>query len=221
MKALLDLFDGKIIKYTVLPFLLSILFWGVIFYFFSDEIYVLFKGYASHLPFGETISSILSTIGSSLFIIVFFYLAVISTLGVFTSFFIDHIVLRINEKHYGLTPRKVEFKDTLYGVFVSVKSFLIYLFVFIFTFFLVFIPIVNILYQMFMWSLLNKKPLVFDSSYLFANPAEIEKKYNTNIWMLVFATSVIYFIPFVSLFGYTFQLVFMTHFVLQKLKENR
>ncbi|WP_457561550.1 EI24 domain-containing protein [Caminibacter pacificus] len=221
MKALVDLFDGKILKYTFLPFILSILFWGVVFYFFSDNIYAFLEGYVSYIPFGESIKNFLATIGSGLVIFIFYYLAVISTLGVFSSFFIDHIVLRINEKHYNLTPKKPTFNDTLKGVLVSIKSFLIYFVIFIFTFFFLFIPVVNILYQLFMWSLLNKKPLVFDSSYLFANPDEIEKKYNSKIWALVFLTSIVYFIPIVSLFGYTFQLVFMTHFVLKKLKEEK
>jgi uncharacterized protein involved in cysteine biosynthesis len=221
LKALADLFDGKILKYTFLPLILSLLFWGIVFYLFSDNIYDMLQSYLSHIPFGETFKNILLMLGSGVIIFLAYYLLVISTLGVFSSFFIDHIVLRINEKHYKLTPKKPTVDDMIKGVIISIKSFLIYLVVFMFTFFFLFIPFVNIIYQLFMWSLLNKKPLVFDSSYLFTDPFEFEKKYNLKIWNLVFLTSIIYFIPFISLFGYTFQLVFMTHFVLSKLKEEK
>jgi len=219
MNAIKDLFDKKILKYTILPFIIDLIFWLIVFLFFSHNIVYFLLSITSHLPFGEKISNLLANIGSVVFIIVLYYVLVIATLGIFSSFFIDKIVLRINEKHYNLTPKQPSFYDTLNGVFVSVKSFLIYLLIFIFTFYLLFIPVVNIIYQMFMMSILNKKPLVFDSSYLFCDPKEIEKKYNFQIWWRVFFTSVIYLIPFVSLFGYTFQLVFITHFVLRNCKK--
>jgi hypothetical protein len=78
-----------------------------------------------------------------------------------------------------------------------------------FTFWMLFIPVVNVVYQLFMWSVLNKAPLEFDSTYLF----KIKPKKN---FFLVFITSLIYFVPFLSLFGYTFQLIFMTHYNLKK-----
>jgi uncharacterized protein involved in cysteine biosynthesis len=216
-----DFFDKKILKYTFLPFLLSLIFWGVVFFFFKDFIYDVLNVYLAKIPyFGDKVSEVLSAIGSGIVIFLLYYISVISTLGIFSSFFIDKIVERINEKHYNLPKRNVTFKDTVKGVLIALKSFFIYFVIFIFTFFLLFIPIVNIFYQMFMWSVLNKKPLVFDSSYLFTQPEEIEEKYNIKIWTLVFFSSLIYFIPFVSLFGYTFQLILMTHFVLNNLLKG-
>jgi hypothetical protein len=81
---------------------------------------------------------------------------------------------------------------------------------------MLFIPVLNIFYQLFMWSILNKKPLVFDSSYLFFDPKKIEKELGIKAWVVVFLTSVVYFIPVVSWFGYTIQLIFMTHVVLKR-----
>ena len=220
MNAIKDLFDKKILKYTILPFIIDLIFWFFIFLFFSHQIISFFVFLLSHLPFGEKFSEIVGNISGVILILLFYYLAVISTLGVFTSFFIDKLVLRINEKHFNLPVKNSSLKDSLVGVFISVKAFFIYLIVFIFTFYLYFVPIVNIFYHMILMSILNKKPLIFDASYLFANPKEIEKKYNINIWIRVFVTSFIYLIPFVSLFGYTFQLIFITHFILKNLKEK-
>ena len=220
MNILKDMFDKKILKYTILPFIIDLIFWLIIFLFFSDEIISFLKNVVSNLPFGAKIENLIANVGGVILIIALYYVAVISTLGIFSSFFIDKIVLRINELHYNCPTRKVSFKDTLYGVYISIKSFLIYLIIFIFTFYLLFIPVVNIIYQMIMMSILNKKPLVFDSSYLFFEPEEIEKKYNFEIWWRVFLTSFIYLIPFISLFGYTFQLIVITNFVLNKCKNN-
>lgn len=57
---------------------------------------------------------------------------------------------------------------------------------------------------MFLLTILNKKPLVFDSSYLFLEPEKIEKENKWKINLLVFFSTFIYFFPFVSLIGYTF-----------------
>ena len=45
---------------------------------------------------------------------------------------------------------------------------------------------------------------------------EFEKQNNLKIWSLIFVTSFIYFIPLLSFFGYTLQLIIITHFVLSK-----
>jgi len=215
MNVIKDLFDKEILKYTIIPFIISLIFWLIVFLFFSHNIIQFLLSIISYLPFVEKISNLIANIGGVILIIVLYYVLVIATLGIFSSFFIDKIVLRINEKHYNLTPKNPSFYDMLKGIFVSIKSFFIYIFIFVFTFYLLFIPVVNIIYQMFMMSILNKKSLVFDSSYLFCNPKEIEKKYNFQLWWRVFFSSIIYLIPFISLFGYTFQLVFIAHFVLK------
>jgi uncharacterized protein involved in cysteine biosynthesis len=218
MNVIKDFFDKKILKYTFLPFLISIIFWAVIFLVFKDFIYSFIFSYISHLPFSNAINQLLSGIGSGIVILVLYYFSVISTLGVFSSFFIDKIVLRINEKYYNCPVRETKLKDNVKGIWISLKTFFIYFIVFVFTFFLLFIPVINIIYEMFLLTILNKKPLVFDSSYLFLEPEKIEKENKWKINLLVFFSTFIYFFPFVSLFGYTFQLILMTHFVLKKCK---
>ncbi len=218
MKLLQDLFDKEILKYTLLPLGISLVFWGILFFLFGDDLLDFLASYSENLPFGSKISDIINSAGW-LILVLFYYLLSISTLGVFSSFFIDKIVLRINEKHFHYQVRKISFKDTLYGIWVSIKSFLIYILLSIFTFWMLFIPVVNIFYQLFMWSILNKKPLVFDSSYLFFDPKEVERKLGIKAWIVVFLTSVVYFVPVVSWFGYTIQLIFMTHLVLKTYKS--
>lgn len=220
MNAIRDLLDKKILKYTILPFFIDLIFWFFIYLFFSNKIISFFVFLLNQLPFGEHFSQTAGNISGIVLTVLFYYISVISTLGIFTSFYIDKIVLRINEKHYNLAPKISTFKDTLKGIFVSIKSFFIFLIIFIFTFYLIFVPVVNVFYQIFMMSILNKKPLIFDTSYLFTEPKLIEKKYNFKLWFLVIITSFIYLIPIISLFGYTFQLVFVSHFILKKLKEN-
>ena len=215
--ALSDLFDSKIIKYSFAPLFLSILFWGIVFYFFSGNIVDLIHTYISYLSFGDSINNILSGIGSTIVLMFLYYELVILSIGVFSSFFVDKITMRINEKYYNMPVKETSLIE---GIWVSLKGMLNFIIFFILTFYLLFIPVVNIFYQVFLWSLAIKKPLVFDSSALFCDYKEFEKKNNLKIWVLIFFTSFIYFIPILSFFGYTLQLIMMTHFVLSKCKNS-
>jgi uncharacterized protein involved in cysteine biosynthesis len=202
------LFDIEILKYTFLPLILSLVFWGIIFFAFGDDLIEFIASFSSHLPFGEQISIFIHSTGWIALSVVYYILS-ISTLGVFSSFFVDKIVSRINKKHYNCPVREVSFKDTLEGVKVSIKAFLVYIILFIFTFWLLFVPVVNVFYHLFMLTILNKAPLEFDSTYMF----DIKEK--KNILWVVFLTSIIYLVPVLSWFGYTLQLIFITHYVLR------
>jgi len=215
--AFADLFDSKIIKYSFAPLFLSILFWGAVFYFFSGNIVDLVHAYISYLPFGESINNILLSVGSTIVLMFLYYELVILSIGVFSSFFVDKITARINEKYYRLPQKEASLIE---GILVSLKGMLNFLLFFILTFYLLFIPVVNIFYQVFLWSLAIKKPLVFDSSAMFCDYKRFERENNLKIWTIIFATSFIYFIPLLSFFGYTLQLIIMTHFVLSKCKEG-
>ncbi len=215
--AIKDLFDFKILKYAILPFVLDLVFWGIIFFIFSDDILGFIHSYVGMLPFGESFNNFLTNIGGGIVLAIVYYELVVLTLGVFSSFFVDKIVKEINQKHYNLKERRV---SLIKGVLTSLKSFLVSGIVFLFTFYLLFVPFLNIVYQVFIWALANKKPLLFDSVGSFCDFEEIEKKYNFSIWSLVFLTSVVYFIPIVSLFGYTIQLIVLANFLLNKCKKG-
>ncbi len=206
-----DLFDSKIIQYAFAPLFISVVFWGVVFNLFSSNIMSFIYSYISFLPFGENINHLLSNMGSTIVLMFLYYEAVILSVGVFSSFFIDKITSRINEKYYNVHQNNISVVE---GLLVSLKGMLNFIIFFILTFYLLFVPVVNIFYQVFLWSMAIKKPLVFDSSAMFCDYKEFERKKNLKIWSVVFITSFIYFIPILSFFGYTLQLIIMTHFVL-------
>ena len=212
-----DLFDSKIIKYALMPFFISMLVWGVVFFIFSDDILNVVSSYLSALPFGSSVNEWISNIGGVLLLVFLYYQLVIISTSLFSAFFVEKIVLHINSKYYNKSVRESSLKE---GIIVSLKAIVAYILLFIFTFYLLFVPVVNIFYQLFLWSVATKKPLVFDSASLFCDYKSFEKKHNIKIWLIVFFTSLIYFIPVISMFGYSFSLIVMTHFVLKNCKEG-
>ena len=142
MNILRLLFDKKILKYTVLPFVIDLVFWFIVFFIFHDSIISILEAILTNLPLGDKVEEVISSFGSWILIVIFYYIAVISTLGIFSSFFVDKIVLRVNE-FFNCNVRKVGFKDSLKGLFISIKSFLIYALIFMFTFYLLFNSILS------------------------------------------------------------------------------
>jgi len=212
-----DLFDREILKYSLLPLFISVVFWGVVFYVFSGDIEHLILSYLSHVPFGESIKSLLAKIGTGLVLVVLYYEAVIVSISLISSFFVDKVVLRINEKYYNLPTKEVPLID---GIVVSLKGVFYFLLVLIFTFYFFFIPVVNLFYQAFLFAISSKKPLIFDTVSHFCDYKKFEKKHNLPLWVIVYLTSFVYFIPIVSLFGYTLQLIVVSHYSLKKCKEG-
>ena len=154
MNIIKDLFNTKILKYIVAPFFISLIFWGAVFYFFSDNIVNLVMLYVYFLPFGESVNKFIANIGSFIILFFLYYQLVIISLGFFSSFFVEKIVKYINNKYYHLPEKKI---NLIEGMIVSLKGMVQFLLIFAFTFYLLFIPIIYIFYQLFLWSMLIKK----------------------------------------------------------------
>jgi len=82
MKVLEDLFDKVVLKYTLLPLGMSLLFWGVLLVLFGSDILNIIANYSKSLPYGDVISGFVNSAGW-IFLIILYYLLTISTLGVF------------------------------------------------------------------------------------------------------------------------------------------
>jgi len=54
-----DIFDKEILKYTFLPIVMSLLFWGIVLIFFGDNLIELLKNFSQNLPFSDKIISLI------------------------------------------------------------------------------------------------------------------------------------------------------------------
>ncbi|WP_024787991.1 MULTISPECIES: hypothetical protein [unclassified Lebetimonas] len=87
MNLLRDLFDWKILKYTVLPFIISIIFWGTVFFLFKNLIYTFINSYILYLPFGEKLLIFLSNF--------IYFVPIVSIFGyTFQLIIMAHFVLK-------------------------------------------------------------------------------------------------------------------------------
>ena len=220
-KSLRDIFDEKILFLSLIPIFISIVFWGILFYIFYDDINQYIKKLIEYIPFiqdGSFIATIIETIGGGF---IYYQLVIITSMTI-VGIVADKVVDRINEKYYLL--EKHGFGTVTESIWISIKQNFIFMFLFILFIPLMFVPIINIIINVFLWTILLKKPLFYDSISGFANKNEFEllwqrDKLQLNIITILNAS--LFLIPFLGVFVYIIQLIIFTHFNLERLYEIR
>jgi hypothetical protein len=218
IKSFKDFLDKKILLLSFVPVFISIIFLGIVFFIFSDNINQFFIWIVGHIPFinGNFISSIVQGI---LGIIIFYELVLIMSV-LFVGFIADGVVDRINEKHYHL--KKLGFGTFLGSMAEAVKSNILFIILFIILIPTMFIPFLNVVIQIFLWSFLIKSPMFYDALAFYATKDQFEKIKKSNrfkIWFLSFMAASLFLIPVFGIFSYVLQLILFTHFNLSRLQK--
>ncbi len=178
----------SLVSFTII--LISALFWATVWYFESSFIYGEFLKLLTWLPF-KTIE------GGMAFLISFYilYNGIIITLLFIASILsyplIKSINGKINKKHI-FKSLGYTLKDT--GIFVILSILL---------FVLMFIPIVNILVQLFLWTWLTKDTVSHDAMYLAqdTNNSSDLKDHKVAIYTISTMSVLFNFVPIMNIFG--------------------
>ena len=118
-------------------------------------------GYLSWLPWEW-----LQTTGASVASIAISYMVFIIMISIVTSFMIEPLLIKLAKKHYPHTS-VVGTPNITTSLMISLKSALMMFIIFLFTFPIMFIPLVGAVYMLWLWSILLKKPTIYDVSSLF------------------------------------------------------
>lgn len=217
-RSLKDFFDKKVLLLSVVPVLIAAVFWGLIFFIFSDAIHAFFVWIVSHIPFVS--GDFLANITQGFFgVIVFYELMIISSV-LFVGIVADGIVDRINAKYYHLEKRG--FGTFLGSMAKAVKSNILFMVLFIILIPTMFIPFLNVFIHLFLWSIMIKEPMFYDSLAFYATKEEFEQIKKNNkfkIWLISFGSSALFLLPVIGVFLYVLQLIIFTHFNLQNLRR--
>jgi len=215
-----DFFTKRVLILSLVPALFVILFWSVVFLFFHTHISEISSHLIAYIPFAT--ADWIKSIASMVLMILFFYQLVLMTIILSLGLISEKIVLAINEEHYSL---KLEGDHSLSGVLTtSLKTNTIFLLLYILLLPTFFIPGINVAVHLFLWSILLKQPLLYDSAAIFANRDEYEHLLHANRWslrVLSVLLSVLFFVPPIGAFTTIFQLIVLTHYSLARLKQSR
>ncbi len=200
--------DGREYSYFYIISLVgSIIFWALIWFFKGDYLHVELLKLLNWLPFA-TIDRSMSYMIACLIIynlIIVFSLFVASILS-------QKVLFEINRDYF---DDDVVYSKELNILKYTLKDTAIFILLCVVLFPLFFIPILNWIVQIGLWTYLVRNTFKYDAgTVLFKDENEVKlKEANKAIWSISFVSALFNFIPFINLFGPFFGEISMFHYL--------
>ena len=193
-------------SFSIYIIVASAIFWGVVWFFKGDYIYSQFLKLLTWLPF-ETVEKGIS------FLIGFYiiYNGIIVTMLFITSLFSEPIIIGVEKKHF--QGQEVVRDNMFKSIGYTIKDTLIFMVASIIAFPLLFVPIVNIIVQIILWTWLIKDTISYDALALTrkkVDKGEI-KEHKFTVWFISLIASLFNFVPLLNLFSPYFGEIAMFH----------
>ena len=207
-KSFKDLFSGTVLAFIAKATAISLVVTAVVVWLVNDMLTGFVKGYLSWIPWEW-----LQTTGASVATIAIAYMLFILILSITTSLMIEPLLIQLAKKHYPDTP-VVGTPKIRTSIFLSLRSGFIFLILFLFTFPVMFIPLVGAVWMLWLWSILLKAPVIYDVSALFiSEKKEIKAKTKRSTLIAMIAAGFNY-IPVLNIFAPVFaEILFLHHIV--------
>jgi len=198
----------KFTKISFMTIFLSALFWASVWFLMHDKIHQFFNQMLMTFPF-ETVQNLLATL-VGLYII---YNAINVTMLFVASIFSAPIIKYIAKKHFG-EEVNITLKKWWVSIRYTVRDTLIYTILTLLAFPLLFVPVVNIIVQIFLWIWLYKDTISFDAvTIVYEKPdPDIVKKHRFAVWFISFVAVLFNFVPVFNIFGPFFGEIAMFHY---------
>jgi len=214
-KSFKDIFSITVLLFVLKVTLIAgVITYGMIVWLIGDNINHFIAGYLSWLPWQW-----LQSTGTKVASMAVVYMLFIIMLSIVTSFMIEPLLIKLAKKHYP-EVKVVGTPNITTSILLSLKSALMMFVIFIFTFPLMFVPLVGAVYMLWLWSILLKKPTIYDVSSLFiADKKEIKSKTKKSSMLAMIAAGFNY-IPVLNIFSAVFAQILFLHYILTSTKST-
>ncbi len=193
--------------FSIYTIIASAIFWGIVWFFKGDYIYAEFLKLLTWLPFETVEKGIAFLIG---FYVI--YNGIIVTMLFITSLFSEAIIVGVEKKHF---QGQEVVRDNLFkSIGYTIKDTIIFIVASIIAFPLLFVPIVNIVVQILLWSWLIKDTISYDALALTRKKVDKNevKEHRVAVWFISLIASLFNFIPLLNLFSPYFGEIAMFHY---------
>jgi len=209
-KSLQDIFSKEVILFVLKIGFGSIAITGFFIYFFWNTLSSFITSYLSWIPWEW-----LQTTGASVATMALAYMLIIIMISILTSLFVEPLLIKLAKKHYA-KAEVVGSPNISTSIYLSIKSGLVFLLIFMFTFPIIFIPIVGQIYMLWLWSIIIKEPTVYDVSSLFISNKEIVKEKTKKSRVIAMIASLFNYVPVLNVFAPVFAQILFLHHILGK-----
>lgn len=209
-KSFKDIFSSTVLLFVLKVTFISLaitvaLLWGV-----KDSLNAFIVSYLSWIPWEW-----LQTTGASVASIALSYMVFIVMISIVTSFTVEPLLIELAKKHYP-EVKVVGTPNINTSILLNLKAAMIFFIIFMFTFPVMFIPLVGAVYMLWLWSILLKVPTMYDVSSLFiADKKEMKEKTKKTTMLSMIAAGFNY-IPVLNIFAAVFAQILFLHHILGK-----
>lgn len=212
-KSFKDILSSTVLLFVIKVGLISALITALLLWSMQDAMHTFIGSYLSWLPWEW-----LKTTGVSVASIAISYLVFVITISVVTSFMIEPLLIKLAKKHYPNIP-VIGSPNLTTSTVLSLKSALIAFVLFMFTFPMMFVPLLGAVYMLWIWSILLKAPTIYDVSSLFIEDKKILKEKTKKTTMLSMIAAGFNYIPILNVFAAVFAQILFLHHILGKEKR--
>jgi hypothetical protein len=213
-KSFKDMISSTVLIFvTKVTFIAAIITYGIVVWLIGDSINSFITGYLSWIPWEW-----LQSTGAKVASMAISYMVFIIMISIVTSFMIEPLLIELAKKHYP-EIKVIGTPNVTTSILISLKSALMLFVIFIFTFPVMFIPLVGAVYMLWLWSLLLKKPTIYDVSSLFIEDKKEVKSRTKKTTTLAMIAAAFNYIPVLSIFAAVFAQILFLHHMLGK-EEN-
>jgi uncharacterized protein involved in cysteine biosynthesis len=210
IKSFKDIFSSTVLFFILKVTLISVAITAILIWFFVGSLTGVISSYLSFIPWEWV-----QTTGASVASVMLAYMLFIMTLSTVTSLMIEPLLIQLAKKHY---PHRevIGTPNVTKSLFLSLKAGLVFLAIFIFTFPMMFIPLIGAVWMLWLWSIIIKEPTIYDVSSLFiADKSEVKTKTKKSTLLAMVAAGFNY-IPVVNIFAPVFAQILFLHKILGK-----
>ena len=179
------------------------LLWGI-----KDSLNGFIVSYLSWIPWEW-----LQTTGASVASIALSYMVFIMMISIVTSFMVEPLLIHLAKKHYP-DVKVVGTPNISTSLVLSLKSALIFFAIFMFTFPMMFIPLLGAVYMLWLWAILLKAPTIYDVSSLFIEDKKTIKVKSKKNNILAMIAAGLNYIPILNIFSAVFAQILFLHKIL-------
>ena len=213
-KSLSDILSPAVLSFILKVGFGSILLWVIVLWFSWDLYSGMIEAYIQKIPFVGSWEWFQSS-GAVLAALIVGYMLIIITVSILTSLYSEPLLIKLAQKHYPGKP-VVGSPNSATSVYLSIKAGVVFLLLFLFTFPIIFIPIIGQVWMLWLWSLLIKEPNTYDVGSLFITDKQTIKAQKKKAWLTAMIASLFNYIPVLNIFAPLFGQIMFLHQILGK-----
>jgi len=215
-KSLQDILSKDVISFVLKVGFGSILLWIILLWASWDLYAGMIATYIQKIPFVGSWEWFQSS-GAFLTALIVGYMLIIITITIFTSLYSEPLLIKLAKKHYP-NIEVVGSPKIATSIYLSLKAGLIFLLLFLFTFPMIFIPILGQIWMLWLWSILIKEPTAYDVAPLFISDKKKVKEKTKKSGIIAMIASLFNYVPVLNIFAPVFAQILFLHQILGKQK---